>query len=278
MATAEPQPPPYTSSPPTYQAIFPSYVVQQYDPQAPILLREPWTGRSVSYVGAQLNTDELRTIFNHLAQNTTVQNLYLGGNNGCLTDFVGPYLVRALRANHTLVSLRLDRCSLGPATGGFMGIVLRHNNTLQSLNLRDNALGEDGMTNMAKALEAMAVSARTNTALKELDISINLIGDAGCIALATCLSAGHLPGLQTLHLNFNGLTNLAASALAKVIRVHPALERLYLAENFIERKGALQLGAAASASPRFALVSLLLNGRIRRMHWFARPNKKLILS
>ncbi|KAJ3158931.1 hypothetical protein HDU86_002100 [Geranomyces michiganensis] len=210
-----PLPPP----PPSYKTVFPSYVATDYDPDAAILKRESWAGANLSYVGAQLTIDELFTILNHLAQNTTVRNLYLGGNNSALTDYAMPHLVRALKQNTTLVSLRIDRCSLGDAAGGMLGMILRENNTLQTLNVRDNALGETGMRRFADALLLATTTTRSssNSSIKELDLSVNAIGDAGAQHLAGALLAGALPVLETLHLNFDGIGNAGAVALAQVI-------------------------------------------------------------
>ncbi|KAJ3144275.1 hypothetical protein HDU89_008602 [Geranomyces variabilis] len=284
--SSSPSPPP----PPSYKTVFPSYVATDYDPDATILKRESWAGANVSYVGAQLTTEELFTILNHLARNTSVRTLYLGGNNSALTDYAMPHLVRALKQNSTLVSLRIDRCSLGDAAGGMLGVILRENHTLQILNVRDNALGPAGMQHFADALAPTEAEATTTTTtmakrckLKELDFSVNAIGDAGAQHLAMALLDGRLPLLETLHLNFDAIGDPGALALAQVVerscdakekrerrdgdghRPPPRLRVLYLNENFIGIAGAQRLAAAATRNPQFSRVSLLLNANLTRV-------------
>ncbi|KAJ3180255.1 Leucine-rich repeat-containing protein 34 [Geranomyces variabilis] len=284
ITSAPKLPPP----PPSYKTVFPSYVAADYDPDATILKRESWAGPNVSYVGAQLTTEELFTILNHLAQNKSARNLYLGGNNSALTDYAMPHLVRALKQNSTLVSLRIDRCSLGDAAGGMLGMILRENKTLQILNVRDNALGATGMQRFADALAPAAAeeatttpptttTAATSCKLKELDLSANAIGDDGAQHLAMALLDGRLPLLETLHLNFDGIGNPGALALAQVVECSrddgdgqprppsPRLRVLYLNENVIGIAGAQRLAAAAARNPHFRRVSLLLNANLTRV-------------
>ncbi|KAI8815522.1 uncharacterized protein EV422DRAFT_373937 [Fimicolochytrium jonesii] len=254
-----PPPPPPTSEeqrpPPRYRTLYPSALNTAYDPDEPILRREDWIGETVAYVGAQLETDELEIVFNHLAGNKCVRFLYLGGNNGFLTDNVIPYLVRALRLNTTLTSLRLDRCSLGAPTAGMLGVALRSNHTLTSINLRDNAISAEGIQLFFQSLGS------TPSSLTELDLSANTLTDEGAMLIAVQAPV-LLPRLESLTLDFNTLTDACIPHLARLLSTtHTTISQLSLSENRVSAHGADLLNTAIRESKgRVTRVALFVNG------------------
>ena len=66
-----------------------------------------------------------------------------------------------------------DNSAVKDSTSGSLQEMLENNMTLQSLSIRSTGLGEQGIGNIAMALQAK------NTTLGRLDVSGNRIGDKG---------------------------------------------------------------------------------------------------
>jgi hypothetical protein len=94
--------------------------------------------------------------------------------------------------------------------GAFLPL-LHGNETLISLELGDNALGDHVVAALAKAFIDGGVLAQ----LALLSLSSNQIGDAGAASLAAAFRSGSLAHLKTLLLNDNQIGNAGAASLAE---------------------------------------------------------------
>uniref|UniRef100_A0A0G4HXL2 Uncharacterized protein n=1 Tax=Chromera velia CCMP2878 TaxID=1169474 RepID=A0A0G4HXL2_9ALVE len=109
---------------------------------------------------------------------------------------------------------------------------------LQSLNLSDNGIGDEGR----KALKA-----GTLPALQSLHFEGNMnIGDEGVKALAEALKAGTLRSLQSFNLSFNKIGDEGVKALAEALKAGtcPSLQSLNLEDNNIGDEGEKTLAGA----------------------------------
>mgnify|MGYP006122639019 FL=1 len=135
-------------------------------------------------------------------------------------------LSNALEFNTVLEDLDVSSNGIGPAGAAFTSVSLCRNSTLRSLNLGDNAIGDDGVT--ALALHVL----QRNTTLEVLNLHSNAIGDRGLSALASTLKSTST--LRHLDLSRNLITIEGAAALARAFvanrqRGYPGLETLKLA-------------------------------------------------
>lgn len=96
-------------------------------------------------------------------------------------------------------TLKLGWCKLGGGAGARgLADILLFNSTLASLDLRGNALGNDGAVALARALRSHG-----NALLTELDLGYNEIKDDGACALAQALKANAEGAVRQLRLNAN---------------------------------------------------------------------------
>jgi len=122
------------------------------------------------------------------------------------------------------------------AAGSLSSVVL--------LNLRDNAIGSQGVAALASAL----LSSKALAKLRSLNLGSNLIGDQGVAALASAMARGAMPSLTQLFLCDVGMGDAGVCALASAVssRALLGLQDLSLAENHFGDLGALELMHALS--------------------------------
>ena len=81
----------------------------------------------------------------------------------------------------------------------------------QTLDLRFNQIGDQGVTALAEACAGGALPS-----LRSLDLQCNAIGDVGLSALAsTCAGGAQLPQLKELYLYSNNIGDTGCAALAE---------------------------------------------------------------
>jgi Ran GTPase-activating protein (RanGAP) involved in mRNA processing and transport len=186
-----------------------------------------------------------------LKKNTTIQKLDLTGNNlgeGSLA------LADALKGNKTLTSLDLSRCNIQARecqilctaleiNQGLKSINLRYNiigvgcwlsisnmlkvnNTLQVLNLKGNAMGNNG--------ELMADALKVNGSLTSLDISNCGFGfDEDCIRLSEALAQNN--SLTELKLDNNRIST--SNVLFGSLKVNSSLKTLSIKSILLSTEG-----------------------------------------
>eukprot|EP00908_Phaeocystis_cordata_P026680 Transcript_9168.p1 GENE.Transcript_9168~~Transcript_9168.p1 ORF type:complete len:468 (+),score=65.48 Transcript_9168:42-1406(+) len=124
------------------------------------------------------------------------------------------------------------------AAGSLSSVVL--------LNLRENAIGSQGVAALASAL----LSSKALAKLRSLNLGSNLIGDQGVAALASAMARGAMPSLTQLFLCEVGMGDAGVCALASAVssRALVGLQDLSLAENHFGDLGALELMHAISGA------------------------------
>ncbi len=155
--------------------------------------------------------------------------------------------------------------------------IIRQSDTLTSMNLRNNFIGDARATVLAKAIGqsstlttvclhsndirdagamALAEAIKQSRTLTTLDLSKNEIRDAGAMALAEAIKQSRT--LTTLDLSNNEIGDAGATVLAKAIGQSRTLTTLDLSNNEIGDAGAAKLGAAIQQ--RCGKVTVKLKG------------------
>lgn len=136
-------------------------------------------------------------------------------------DGVAPSTGRGVR----LRSLTFNSCHLDDIGAFSLGGFLAHAApSLESLHLRHNRLGAEGLLHVASGL-------RSATGLKELVLHRNLrLGDAGVRHVAASCRR-YWPSLQVLNVAVCGMTNRSLGALAVALTATPELRSLHLGGN-----------------------------------------------
>ena len=108
-----------------------------------------------------------------------------------------------------------------------LATALKGNDTLTSLNLHDNDIGDEG----AKAL-ATAMKENENIKLTSLNLRANNIGDEGARAIATAMKENEKIKLTRLNLGLNAIGDEGAKALAMALLENDTLTFLDLSQWF----------------------------------------------
>ena len=119
-------------------------------------------------------------------------------------------------------------------------------NSLVTINLSHNNIGDKGAVALGKALGAGA------PALTRLQLHENRIGDTGAASIAGAMRPGGAPSVQVLRLEFNRISDdgMRAVAEAWVAGGCDELTELYAAGNEITSAGLASLAAALDKVPR----------------------------
>ena len=134
--------------------------------------------------------------------------------------------------------LKLQGANIGPEGMQVLMTILEDNpsfQTLDTLNLYRNQIGEAGVKALAGALEK-------NLNLLQLNLGYNQIGDAGALVLAETLEKN--PNLQQLDLTGNRIGDKGVQALAEALKKNHYLQLLDLSWNQIGDTGANALAGA----------------------------------
>ncbi|PWA16586.1 hypothetical protein CCH79_00004461 [Gambusia affinis] len=143
-------------------------------------------------------------------------------------------LVRALKTNRALLELHLSSNQLnGYQDAMQLGELLRYNNTLQTLELSDNVLGDPGLEELCDGLS------RQTKGLKVLILKNNQITERGMNHLAKTLPG--LKILEVLDLGDNHLGNEGIQVIREPLMVNSSLLHLGLAQSNITCEGAVAL-------------------------------------
>lgn len=203
------------------------------------------TGRSLAIIASSLKMNRnLREL--HLAENklTPFDALQLGilltgnsslqhvdlRNNEILDKGMG-YICDALLDNVGLISLVVWNNGITQESSPALAKVLATNQTLQTLNLGHNKLGDDGIINLIPSglernrsllllglqengltcpgIISLSESLATGTKLKRIDLRKNSIGLAGLMALAAALK--HCPTISQVDLDTDNHRNVNSS-------------------------------------------------------------------
>uniref|UniRef100_A0A8C0QM76 Uncharacterized protein n=1 Tax=Chelonoidis abingdonii TaxID=106734 RepID=A0A8C0QM76_CHEAB len=173
-----------------------------------------------------------------LSTSQSLTELNLGGNK---LGSVSKLLCEGLKhPNCKLQKLELWNCGLTDTGLGDLATALRTNQSLTVLNLGGNNLGDAGVRLLltfgllcvftAAGCGDLAPVLRTNQSLTELSLRGNNLGDAGVQLLCKGLKHPKCK-LQTLDLQYCGVTDTGCGDLAPVLRTSQSLTELKLRGN-----------------------------------------------
>ena len=213
----------------------------------------------------------------HLAQalcvNTSVETLELShnplGDEGAkaLAEMLGVNGAESSgTVNTTLEHVNLSDCNIGPIGALYLAYALCVNNSVKTLKLSDNPLGDKGAWAFAKMLggDGEERGGTVNTTLEHVDLSDCNIGPEGARNLARALTS-----VKTLKLSVNPLGDEGAKALAKMLggnggessgTVNTTLEHVDLSRCSIGLLGVQHLAQA-----------LLVNTSVKRLKLSVNP-------
>ena len=141
-------------------------------------------------------------------------------------------LVDGLKHCNSLQTLKLEKNYIGDDGAKALADSLKHCNSLQTLNLESNKIGADGAKALADGLKHC-------NSLQTLNLEKNYIGADGAKALADGLK--HCISLQTLNLEWNNIGADGAKALTDGLKHCNSLQTLNLEKNYIRADGAKAL-------------------------------------
>lgn len=161
----------------------------------------------------------------------------------------GIALAKALEAaGSQLKSLDLhDNPMTSEVAPHLAGLIRRHAD-LQTLNLNDTCLGDDGTSIIAEALFAAASN------LERLEMELNEITPSGAQSLGKALS--QKAQLRYLNLRENELEDDGALLIARALNGNSNIEFVDLCTNQLKRGGVCALAKAVLASPNLKMLAL----------------------
>ena len=174
---------------------------------------------------------------------TCIKSLDLSGN--CLTSHSTTAISTIIREG-ALVMLQLSRNKIGENGMFEISKALQANLTLKRLFLSNTNVGVGGALSIAVAL-------CHNNTLVDLYMNGNEILDDGAIAIAECLKTNR--GLKYLNVCGNNITEIGVIEITEVLKLNPVLETLELDKKCIEILMAYH-------------EKLLYNEIIDRCYWF----------
>ncbi|CAF2265566.1 unnamed protein product [Rotaria magnacalcarata] len=152
------------------------------------------------------------------------------------------YLSNATRINQTLTTLYLDRNQIGDTGAQQIAEALTKNVTLTTLYLGSNGIGDTGAQHIAEALTK-------NQALTTLYLRGNLIGETGAQHIAEALVKNQT--LATLNLDGNKITDTGAQHIAEALTNNQTLTTMSLYGNQISNTHAHHITEALRKNQTF---------------------------
>ena len=191
-------------------------------------------------------------LFTSLASNTSLQALEL--DDVGLQEGASVCIARALQLNQTLTSLDLTHNEMGEFGCDRLCLALMSNRhtRLATLKLAHNQVGAGGAHSLAQMLSV-------NRTITKLDVSQNGIQVPGGIALAESLVRNEQCKLEVLVLNGNPLTDKTALRFAASLRTNISLQTLSLDDCKIGERGGVELARALQHNSVLTSLSLQSN-------------------
>jgi Ran GTPase-activating protein (RanGAP) involved in mRNA processing and transport len=218
------------------------------------------------------NDQENKALIRALTYNTQLQKLILKYSDYSSARRLDE-LVSAVSITQ-ISSLCISNCSIKSG----VKCLIKVSSTLTTLDLRNNELGDEGITELSSALSQGSCSFKTlvlgNTlitndgaatlgealgkgtpSLEELDIRENQIGDDGVKALASILIR-----IKTVDLRENHIGDKGATTIGKVMYSYEArIQDLHLSDNQIGNSGAESLAKALTKNVQLRKLTLYEN-------------------
>lgn len=198
--------------------------------------------------GNQMGRDCGRAFAYLLQFNATLRELYLGCN--LLPDETGREIANAVTGNSCvrILSLHTNFLEVTTATT-FSNILERRQCHLESLDLSQNSIGDEGGTSLALALHH-------NTSLKALMLAETKLTKQSCDFFATALACNK--SLERLNLADNNIGNQGCAGLAEVLKINSSLKSLNLYGTKIGSVGIMAMSRAMEKN--VSVVQLNLSG------------------
>ena len=183
-----------------------------------------------------------------LQANSTLESLFLGGNEITLSD---NEFTDAIAASRTLKVLGLYSNKIDNEGAERLARALKANNALEELDLGGNQINDQGAKNIASALAV-------NKSLKVISLGGNAICDEGAKSLADCFCMSNR-SLCHMYLDQNKIGDRGAQSFATSLVVNQSLRRLYLDGNVIGDEGAERLADALECNHILEYLNLEAN-------------------
>ena len=124
-----------------------------------------------------------------------------------------------LRINKSLKVVSMNNCSINNEMMAAIGRGLQMNDQMETLSLKHNMIGDEGMVEAIKAFQENKL-----LKVKTLDLSSNKLSDACGVQLAGALQ--NVPTLEQLFLRDNDLSNDTGDALFFLAQAQKKLCRI----------------------------------------------------
>ena len=163
------------------------------------------------------------------------------GNNGAEA------LARSLEQNTALQSLTLCY-NLISGSGALSLLAPRPMKEIKLLDLRYNAIGDDGANALAEAIKSR------NATLQNVSIRDNFVGPRGVVRIAEALERNS--SVEHLDLGKNNLGIAGAASIAKSLAMNQALRCLYLRSSRLNAEGVKLIASALRDNTTLEVLSL----------------------
>eukprot|EP01012_Entosiphon_sulcatum_P007613 TRINITY_DN13914_c0_g1_i1.p1 TRINITY_DN13914_c0_g1~~TRINITY_DN13914_c0_g1_i1.p1 ORF type:complete len:277 (-),score=31.73 TRINITY_DN13914_c0_g1_i1:1-831(-) len=180
----------------------------------------------------------------------------------------------AVQGIKSLTELDFSNTCLGSIGGKQLGVALEalrdHRHTLESMNLNNNQVRQEGATAILSSL-----AATPRLCLTTMLLTNNKLGPLGARAIADFLKANRT--VRTLELSSNFLEDEGASTIAAGLEANSTVEYLGLADNQIMCKGATALAPRLGQLRKLDLKKneIAKTGAGQLLDAFSRPGCKL---
>ncbi|KAF9195404.1 T-complex-associated testis-expressed protein 1 [Haplosporangium sp. Z 11] len=193
----------------------------------------------------RITPSELGQVFEALAANTTLTELYASGH--ALDESSAQHLADALQQNRTLERLNIGNDTMGTHTNVVQILaagLAKSKGGLIRLDLENKGLGghEDSIKALADALQ-------TNDTLQELNLARNKLTDQDIAVLCQSLAQNTTQSLQKLDLCLNSFTEQGTKSVADFLasqdqHQQSGLREIDLSDNEITEEGGMAIGRA----------------------------------
>jgi Ran GTPase-activating protein (RanGAP) involved in mRNA processing and transport len=195
----------------------------------------------------QFDSDVIEAMTLFLKRNKSINECRLMSNN--LQDRAIATICDALANNMTLEKLYLDGNPFGVEGYRSLGRLLEKNRSLLELHLSDNSICKDGVVALAAGLER-------NSTLQSLDLWRCMIDDDGAVVMANVLLRN--TGLKEVVFGDNKIGTVGMKALANAFKHNRTLENFNISYNSFESSDAVVAFHDLLATSNVSLQTLVI--------------------
>merc|ERR1719387_2069900 len=223
---------------------------------------------AVRFIGTRLGVDTLKQNLQKGSRLTQVERF---SAKGCAIHAYDMKMMEQGFQSGTMRLLNLEKNLIGnDVVEKLVNTVLIKNESLDTLNIRFNKVGDDG----CHALAALA----HHPTLTIMNLKINCVGLEGATVLAKSLEWNRVLKVLNLRSQCPRLPAAAAFPFADALRVNTTLPRLKLRRNRIDCAGAKALAEALSNNKDSALLELDVQQCSVKAEGAAALNSMLLLN